>query len=149
MTARKPTVEHKPKSLNARKFRELVGKDAAKRLMQSRGGRTMYVPTPVRLRFDHELVQLLGWDSAVKFCDEYGGEPQLYIPTGKTRRPKLKRKKIQQLRSTGESLTAVAKAAGCTRTAVKTYLNKLAEQRLASPQIDWVTLVEGSSCQTN
>ena len=34
----------------------------------------LYVPTPGRMGFDHQLVRILGWQDAMKLCKHFGGE---------------------------------------------------------------------------
>lgn len=43
----------------------------------SKGGEQrvmLYVPTLARLKPDHQLVRIIGWDDAVKMCRHFGGE---------------------------------------------------------------------------
>jgi hypothetical protein len=97
---------------------ELIGEDAAARLVARFGGTRLYVP---HLPSGNDvLVDVLGVDAALKLARIFGGE-RIELP-----KPPPRRARIVELRAAGHSVQTIAQMLGCTRRRV---LQVLADAR--------------------
>jgi hypothetical protein len=99
-------------SMNAslREVAELIGTDAAARLLAAFGGTEVYIPSVLNMHAGHHLAQLLGLDAAKLLAERYGvhrGGYRICLPVSR----KLKRDLILESDGTNR---AVALKVGCT-----------------------------------
>jgi hypothetical protein len=85
----------------------LIGHDAAARLIEIFGGTRLYVPHSPHE--DDLLSGSLGPEAALKLASIYGGD-RIEVPN-----PTPRRARILELRETGCSVDAIARKLGCTR----------------------------------
>jgi hypothetical protein len=86
---------------------DLIGKDAAARLIDIFGGTRLYIPHSPQ--DDDLLTGSLGHEAAFKLARIYGGD-RIEVPN-----PTPRRARILELRETGCSIDAIARNLGCTR----------------------------------
>jgi len=97
---------------------ELIGEEAAAKLIASFGGTRLYVPhSPCP---DDALARVVGTEAALKLARMFGGE-RVELP-----KPPPRRSQILALRAAGRSVEEIARALSCTRRRV---LQVLAQAR--------------------
>ncbi|HUN57758.1 MAG TPA: hypothetical protein VMU41_06555 [Candidatus Binataceae bacterium] len=99
---------------------DLIGQDAAAKLVDIFGGTRLYIPHSPQ--DDDLLTESLGAEAALKLARIYGGD-RIEVPN-----PTPRRARILELRETGCSIDAIARNLGCTRRRV---FQVLAEARAA------------------
>jgi DNA-binding NarL/FixJ family response regulator len=86
---------------------EIIGEEAAAKLIASFGGTRLYVPhSPCA---DDPLARVVGTSNAMKLAQMFGGE-RVELP-----KPPPRRTRILALRATGCSIEEIARALNCTR----------------------------------
>jgi hypothetical protein len=86
---------------------DLIGQDAAAKLIDIFGGTRLYIPHSPQ--DDDLLTGSLGSEAALKLARIYGGD-RIEVPN-----PTPRRARILELRETGCSIDAIARNLGCTR----------------------------------
>ena len=109
--------------MREREFNGLIGTEATRKLVEAFGGTRLYIPMACRLRQNHKLVHVLGWNAALILCHEYGGLPDLKIPTCQEPRS-LDRRKIIMLRAQAMPISQIALTMHCTEKAIYEHLHK-------------------------
>jgi len=89
---------------------ELIGREAAERLSEARGGRGVYLPLPQRLGPNCPLVKIIGAPLAEVLVNSLQSGETITIPIGAG-----KRSRIRTLRAEGWSVSAIAADLRCTR----------------------------------
>jgi Mor family transcriptional regulator len=65
-----------PKTLQ--EIAQEIGISDTLKLVRHYGGTSVYIPR--KLKTDHELIAVLGLDSAIKICEKFGGYDRIEIP---------------------------------------------------------------------
>jgi len=89
---------------------ELIGREAAERLSEVRGGRRMYLPPPHRLGPNCPLVRAVGAAAARVLVKSLQPGEMISVPIGPG-----KRSRIRALRTEGRSIDEIAADLRCTR----------------------------------
>lgn len=95
---------------------EVAGLDAAWALARSKGGQQVFIPA--RIKADHWLSKLVGFDAAQKICEHYstnGRGDDILIPMASTAR---KAQALQRAMASGLKVDQAAAAAGVHRRTV-------------------------------
>lgn len=100
---------------------ELIGIHATIRLVRLKGGREFTFPKSNNLHYMHWLVVEVGFDNAVKLCDEYQGAT-LKLPIEVNALLQLRNEAIKKDFIAGESKARLAQTYGCDRKLIQTIL---------------------------
>lgn len=95
----------------------------------------VYVPTLKRLKPDHILVQILGWQEATKMCRAFGGE---VLQPGNCREiyRRFRDASIVQMRKAGVPVGVIAEWMDITPQAVRSLASKNLQMELPEPAND-------------
>ncbi|MGH8012834.1 MAG: helix-turn-helix domain-containing protein [Candidatus Binataceae bacterium] len=102
-----------------RELADLIGEEAALKLVAAFAGTRLYIPHLPQA--DEVLAQTIGVEAARKLAAAYGGD-RVDVPN-----PTPRRLRIVELRSSGLSVDAIARALGCTRRRVFQVLAEVRE----------------------
>jgi hypothetical protein len=118
---------------------ELLGHDAATRLVMAFSGREIRVPVRHKGRTWVALVQAIGEQDAARFCDYFQGE-RIYIAGSQRLHVEHNRRRAAEMRAQGKSLSEIAKAlkrpSGYTERGVRKLLERTGTVILASSPLD-------------
>jgi DNA-binding NarL/FixJ family response regulator len=104
---------------------EIIGEEAAAKLIASFGGTRLYVPhTPGA---DDALARAVGTGAAMKLARMFGGE-RVELP-----KPPPRRMQILTLRAAGSSVEEIARALNCTRRRVFQVLADARRREVGTP----------------
>ncbi len=105
---------------------ELIGEEAAAKLIASFGGTRLYVPhSPCP---NDPLARAVGTEAALKLARMFGGE-RVELP-----KPPPRRTQILALRAAGHSIEAIARALNCTRRRVFQVLAEARREVCGEPR---------------
>lgn len=105
----------------AQDIAEVIGVEKTMELVRGKQKtkcRSLYVPSPSRMKSSHWLVQTIGEEAARELSQEYAGEP-LTIPKCSSVIKLERNKRIIQMRQQGVRYQAIADALGMNVSAVK------------------------------
>jgi hypothetical protein len=100
-------IRRKARSSVLLELDNLIGEEMTAKLVQAFGGTRLYIPHIPR--DGDALTETIGLEAAVRLAEVYGGD-RVDIPN-----PNPRRARIVELRSSGLSVDAIARALGCTR----------------------------------
>ena len=114
----------------------IVGREAALKIAEERGGTRTYFPRPQRLHRSQWLVQLIGIELARRLCEEFaGGLPMsIEIPHGPTSDRATRQRLIDTLILSGTSTYAIANQVGADRKTVRLRKARLRNLGILSPR---------------
>ena len=96
-----------------------IGLDALLALVGFAGGTEVSIPSPSRLTRDSSLSDALGYEAALKLCEQFGGDSRFRVPTCRQAISAARVKAMREARATGRSATDVAREFGVTDTYVR------------------------------
>lgn len=105
----------------AQELADVIGVEKTLELVKGKRktkSRSLYVPSPTRMRSSHWLVQTIGEKAAQELAQEYAGEP-LTIPKCSSFIKLERNKRIIQMRQQGHRYQDIADSLGMTVSAVK------------------------------
>jgi hypothetical protein len=118
---------------------ELLGHDAATRLVMAFCGREIRVPVRHKGRTWEALVQAIGEQDASRFCDYFRGE-RLYIAGSQKLTAEFNRRRAAEMRAQGKSWSEIAKAlqrpSGYTERGARKLLERIGTAMLVSTPFD-------------
>jgi hypothetical protein len=110
-----------------REIAEFCGVPVAMKLLAAYPG--LHLVVPKRPPPEHRLVEVIGWEAAVRFCDIYGGDI-IQIPRAVKAYRALRDARIRAERRQGDPLSAIALRHGLTERQVGTILGQQADAPL-------------------
>lgn len=102
---------------------KLIGVHSTIRLVRSRGGAEFGLPLPQHLTYMHGLVIDIGFDNAVKLCEEFRGE-RIKLPIEVNALLQLRNQMIVEEYRHGESTRSLAKRYSIDRKMIENILLK-------------------------
>ncbi|MGH7988336.1 MAG: helix-turn-helix domain-containing protein [Candidatus Binataceae bacterium] len=115
------TPRHNARSSMLRELASVIGEEVAFKLVAAFAGTRLYIPQIPQE--DDALAQAIGIEAARKLAAVYGGD-RVDVPN-----PTPRRLRIVELRSSGLSVDAIARALGCTRRRVFQVLAEVRESK--------------------
>lgn len=102
---------------------KLIGVHPTIRLMRLKCGLEFNLPLPQNLDYMHWLVVEVGFDNAVKLCEEYRGE-KIKLPNEVNSLLQIRNQLIVEEYKSGESVRGLAKKHSLDRKLIETILKK-------------------------
>lgn len=101
---------------------DVAGERAALILGVEKAGQQIYIPE--KIKPDHWLAQMIGFDAAVKMSEKWGGDKYLDIPPALNGDRKRRSANIARLIDQGYSINKIVQMTGVSRSTVKEHLKK-------------------------